>query len=124
MGRRRNRHKEVLTYKPHETQSRAALLALKEQYMVDPEVDTALPHEVWLDFRMKLLTRWEDERGSLKCHYCGRDNLCKVTEYVQPKYQATLDHVQPRAKGGAEYDEDNLVVACAPCNWKKGDDYE
>ncbi len=33
---------------------------------------------------------------------------------------ATLDHVYPRAKGGA-HTTGNLVVACAPCNRRKGD---
>ena len=33
---------------------------------------------------------------------------------------ATLDHVVPRARGGA-HDPGNLVVACAPCNRLKGE---
>ena len=116
--------KEQLTYEPQEVQSRAALLALRFQYMNDPDVDTREPYEVWLDFRMELLTRWEEERGTLTCEYCGCDNLHKVTEGVQPKHQATLDHVKPRALGGAEYDENNLVVACRNCNAKKADTYD
>lgn len=79
------------------------------------------PWEQWLDFRIKLLTQWEEERGSLKCHYCGQDNLEKVAEGVSPSMQATLDHVIARANGGAEYDINNLVVACRICNAKKGD---
>lgn len=114
--------KEKLTYEPREAQSRASLLALRYQYLNDPMVDSREPYKVWLDFRMRLLTQWEEERGSLTCHYCGREGLQKVTEGVEPRYQATLDHVMPRARGGAEYAEDNLVVACQCCNQKKKDD--
>lgn len=114
--------KEKLTYEPSEVQSRASLLALRYQYLNDPDVDSREPYRVWLDFRLKLLTKWEEEQGSLKCVYCGQDHLEKVTDGVEPRYQATLDHVMPRARGGAEFDEDNLVVACRPCNEKKADD--
>ena len=34
---------------------------------------------------------------------------------------ATVDHVMPLSKGGAEFDEANCVVACYRCNQKKGD---
>lgn len=114
--------REQVTYEPTEVRSRAALLALHKQYFLDPDVDTIEPYKRWLNFRMVLLTRWEEERGSLDCHYCGQKNLHKITEGAEPKYQATLDHVMPRARGGAEYDENNLVVACRPCNEKKADD--
>ena len=113
--------KEHLTYEPSEVQSRASLLALRKQYFDDPQVDTTEPYKRWLIFRMELLTLWEEERGSLKCHDCGRDHLEKVTEGVEPKYQATLDHVIPRAAGCNEYDVSNLVVACRICNERKAD---
>lgn len=111
--------KEKLTYEPNDSQSRASLLALRYQYLNDPDVDCREPYEVWLDFRMDLLTLWEEEHGTLKCVYCGQDNLEKVTEGIRPQYQATLDHVKPLSKGGAEYDESNLVCACLRCNQKK-----
>jgi len=111
-----------VTYEPTEVQCRAALLALHKQYFLDPDVDTTEPYKRWLNFRMVLLTKWEEERGSLDCHYCNRVNLHKITDGVEPERQATLDHVMPRARGGAEYDESNLVVACRPCNEKKKDD--
>lgn len=104
--------KHNLLYEPTRADCHAASVALKETY---PK-----PWEVWLDFRMELLTEWEEERGTLTCHYCGRDGLAKVTEGVVRHYRATLDHVIPRAKGGAEYDINNLVVACEPCNQEKG----
>ena len=113
--------KEALKYEPSEVQSRASLLALLDQYYQDPAVDTEKPYRRWLSFRMELLTKWEEERGTLTCAYCGQDNLHKVTEQVAPRLQATLDHVVPRAMGCNEYDVSNLVVACRRCNELKAD---
>jgi len=42
-----------------------------------------------------------------RCVYCGA------------KSNLVLDHVVPLAKGGAHIEE-NLVTACAPCDWSKG----
>lgn len=48
------------------------------------------------------------DRGT--CQYCGD----KLT------YEgSTLDHVLPKSKGGLDLWE-NLVLCCAPCNYKKG----
>jgi 5-methylcytosine-specific restriction endonuclease McrA len=107
--------KHNVLYEPQRANCHAAAVMLKDSY---PK-----PYEAWLAFRMELLNRWETERGSLSCAYCDQDKLHKVTEGVEPRFQATLDHVKPRSKGGAEYDESNLVVACRVCNAKKGDNY-
>lgn len=48
------------------------------------------------------------ERDGARCTYCG------TTEGAMH-----LDHVVPYARGGKTTDE-NLVVACAPCNLSKG----
>ncbi len=49
-------------------------------------------------------------RDSYTCQYCSG----------QPGRQAlTLDHVVPRSRGGQTIWE-NIVVACAPCNQRKG----
>ena len=48
------------------------------------------------------------KRDNNKCQYCGATR------------SLTIDHVIPRSKGG-EDTWDNLVVACASCNVKKGD---
>jgi 5-methylcytosine-specific restriction endonuclease McrA len=42
------------------------------------------------------------------CQYCG-----------SPKH-LTLDHVLPRSRGGT-HTWNNVVIACAPCNGRKGD---
>jgi 5-methylcytosine-specific restriction endonuclease McrA len=46
-----------------------------------------------------------------RCVYCG-STLDLET--------ATLDHVQPLARGGA-HTPGNVVAACGPCNRRKGD---
>lgn len=48
------------------------------------------------------------KRDSNKCQYCGSTK------------NLTIDHVIPKSKGGKDT-WDNLVVACSPCNSKKGD---
>jgi 5-methylcytosine-specific restriction endonuclease McrA len=47
-------------------------------------------------------------RDKYACQYCG--NTKKLT----------LDHVMPRSKGG-KHSWDNVVIACEPCNSRKGD---
>lgn len=42
-----------------------------------------------------------------KCGYCGKSG-------------STIDHIIPRSKGGQHVWE-NVVLACSPCNQKKGD---
>jgi 5-methylcytosine-specific restriction endonuclease McrA len=79
----------------------------------------------WLEFRRALLTRKLAEEGDLVCRYCGRKGLAiEVPDAVtkaEMRHLATLDHVVPRSKGGTD-DESNLVVACYPCNQRKGDE--
>jgi uncharacterized protein YdaU (DUF1376 family) len=48
------------------------------------------------------------QRDGTKCRYCGCD---------QGPFH--LDHVQPYSRGGKDT-LNNLVVACARCNWDKG----
>ena len=49
-------------------------------------------------------------RDGFRCVYCGRGF---------PAEQLTLDHVQPRMRGG-DNTPGNLVTACAACNTRKG----
>ncbi len=49
-------------------------------------------------------------RDGFRCVYCGG---------VFPAEQLTLDHVQPRMRGG-DNTPGNLVTACAACNTRKG----
>jgi 5-methylcytosine-specific restriction endonuclease McrA len=50
------------------------------------------------------------ERDGYRCVYCGE---------VFPDEQLTLDHVEPRMRGG-DSSEGNLVTACLACNAAKG----
>jgi len=49
-------------------------------------------------------------RDGYRCVYCGE---------VFPPETLTLDHVQPKLKGG-DRSEGNLVTACRACNTEKG----
>lgn len=51
------------------------------------------------------------ERDKNMCQYCGKKFK---------KWEFTLDHVIPRSRGGRSTWE-NLVLACVPCNVRKGD---
>jgi 5-methylcytosine-specific restriction endonuclease McrA len=50
------------------------------------------------------------ERDRHTCQYCGAE---------LPRTKLTLDHVLPQSRGGIESWE-NLVLACLPCNVRKG----
>jgi len=50
------------------------------------------------------------ERDEFRCVYCGEQF---------PAEELTLDHVQPRVRGGHR-SEGNLVTACKACNTLKG----
>ena len=50
------------------------------------------------------------ERDEYRCVYCGEQF---------PVEALTIDHVQPRVKGG-DRSEGNLVTACGACNVRKG----
>jgi 5-methylcytosine-specific restriction endonuclease McrA len=45
------------------------------------------------------------------------ENMC---QYCKSKNDLTLDHVQPRSRGGKS-SWLNLITACKPCNSRKGD---
>ena len=49
-------------------------------------------------------------RDGYRCQYCGEHKAAS---------QLTLDHILPRAQGGASLPE-NLVTACEKCNGRKG----
>ena len=50
------------------------------------------------------------ERDGYRCVYCGEQF---------PAADLTLDHVEPRVRGG-DRSEGNLVTACKACNTLKG----
>lgn len=106
----------VLVVEPA-VQSRAALLLLHKRLLRSA---VYYGYQGWLRFRIETLERWLAERGDLVCAYCGKTGL-QIEADNKDSLCATLDHVIPRSKGGAVMDLNNLVVACSPCNGKKGD---
>ncbi len=61
-------------------------------------------------FSLPLSRRTILARDHYTCQYCG----------AQPgKVALTIDHIVPRSKGG-ETTWENVVVACGPCNRRKG----
>jgi 5-methylcytosine-specific restriction endonuclease McrA len=50
------------------------------------------------------------ERDGYRCVYCGEQFAAD---------ELTLDHVEPRVRGG-DRSEGNLVTACMGCNTRKG----
>lgn len=64
--------------------------------------------------RRKPIIRFSREnvyaRDHGQCQYCGK----KVS-----RPEATYDHVLPRSQGGGTHWE-NIVIACVPCNQRKG----
>lgn len=58
------------------------------------------------------------ERDGYRCHYCRLPVRTDVDQN-HPR-RATIDHKQPRSKGGG-HRPDNLVTACRRCNNEKAD---
>jgi 5-methylcytosine-specific restriction endonuclease McrA len=50
------------------------------------------------------------DRPWVECHYCGT----RLT-----REQATLDHIKPWSAGGSNRIS-NFLIACGPCNRKRG----
>ena len=60
------------------------------------------------------------EDASLRERIFTRDgNRCVYCAGLFPPEQLSLDHVQPRARGG-DNSPGNLVTACLACNTRKG----
>jgi len=94
--------------------SLAALIELKRVY-AKQEL------KQWFVFKRKFFAK----RKPLTCHYCGRSKLRTKGSHHENGNAlgtlATVDHIIPTSKGGAELDEANCVVACCRCNKRKGD---
>lgn len=67
-----------------------------------------------LEQRVVLRTQLSEAQGH-RCCWCGR----RFCDTAGSKASPTLEHVQPLSQGGANT-PDNLAVACARCNHKRG----
>ena len=77
------------------------------------------PGPPWLPIpvRRKVLVALRD--GGWLCAYCGCDLADPLSANPLGLPYATEDHVIPRSRGGSD-DLGNIVLACLPCNSRKG----
>ena len=81
------------------------LVSFDTQKMMNPEISSQDYQRgtLWgTEIRAYLLHKWEG-----RCAYCGKEGKLE------------MEHVQPRSRGGSN-SVNNLIVACRPCNEKKG----
>lgn len=87
--------------------------------------DTPQNRQRWarLQNAYDFLYQEQSKNGYLSCHYCGKAPL-RIVHWTEPQRavidKATVDHVNPLARGGADHPS-NMVVSCEPCNAAKGD---
>lgn len=60
------------------------------------------------------------DKAKLDFVYARDRRRCRYCEAPLSRKQATLDHYVPKALGGSN-DSENLRLACAACNGRKGD---
>jgi 5-methylcytosine-specific restriction endonuclease McrA len=95
---------------------RVAVVAHHDQVARSPSVAVQLPSVVALRayVPMKRTPAFTRHNVMLRdrycCGYCGRKF---------PSHELTFDHIVPRAQGG-KTSWTNIVMACAPCNSRKG----
>ncbi len=88
------------------------------QYIRTPNIRIRIPEVILLTIfngfvhrEIRFSRRNIFERDNNTCQYCGKR---------LSKSDLTIDHVVPRSRGGGD-SWGNLVLACVPCNVKKGD---
>lgn len=101
------------------------LLMKEDLKLKDPDYE--LENQAWykrVQFSTIFLTKVNDIFGSIRCAFCGQDNL-KIYNHDDDQKRksniATSDHFIPLVKGGLRFSESNLVPACSKCNVKKGE---
>lgn len=70
-------------------------------------------------FLKKVLTRKRAIKFSRENVFARDNGRCQYCSAKVARHEATYDHVTPRAQGGQTRWE-NIVIACVPCNQKKG----
>jgi 5-methylcytosine-specific restriction endonuclease McrA len=82
---------------------RSARLALAAPSVIRLRYFVKVPYRAALPLNRRNLAG----RDGGRCAYCGEKG-------------STIDHVVPRSRGG-RHEWDNVVLACLPCNSRKGD---
>lgn len=106
----------VLVENPH-IQSQAAGVLLRRHYR---ENDATNGWKSKLEWRDSIVKQVIEAGISLCCEYCGRANLEPFPRGHQNSSSLTLDHFNPVSRS-KDNRISNLVLACMPCNTKKGD---
>lgn len=77
-------------------------------------------------FRKNFLAAFFKRYGQIYCEYCGKHPLLvdgreleKNKGNILKEWLATLDHIVPLSRGGAEFDPANIKVSCPRCNRDK-----
>lgn len=93
---------------------------LPERRAVEEEISWAMhltQHETEQDMRRRWLEFHLDHQGS-RCAYCGVE-IQIFRKDANADLRATVDHITPLSKGGADLVE-NTLGACRRCNLAKG----
>lgn len=106
---------------------RAFLMVLGSKVEVLEEYEDRAVRSVTLEWRMPSVVRFlRMSRGKKKGVKFSRENVyardherCQYCARKVARSEATYDHVVPRAQKGPTTWE-NVVIACVPCNQKKG----
>ena len=85
--------------------------------------DTPKTRERWAQMQRNgvfLSQQRAQKKGALNCHYCRKGvQIFHWSENYNGPDVAAVDHVVPLSRGGADH-ASNMVVACRPCNMRKG----
>jgi 5-methylcytosine-specific restriction endonuclease McrA len=112
----------LIFYEPTNSKSWASSILLRKFYWKQDPDNPIHKANARINFSRSFLTRWKEKHGKITCNYCKKTDL--VIEYegmqVERSVLATIDHVIPISRGGAVFDEKNVVPCCNKCNQKKG----
>lgn len=96
----------------------AAVEEVSDYVVKTPRMEIPVPSVIRI---LKYTKMFRKERSVSRKGILLRDkNTCQYCGKSLPAKELTLDHVNPRAKGGGNTWE-NLVACCWKCNNKKGD---
>jgi 5-methylcytosine-specific restriction endonuclease McrA len=106
---------------------RAMTLLFLGKVEVVEEYEDRFVRSVTLEFRMPSVIRFlRALRGRKKAIKFSRESVyardkgtCQYCGDKVPRHEATYDHVIPRVSGGTTH-WSNVVIACVPCNQRKG----
>ena len=88
-----------------------------EETLRSPSIEMRVPMAIRLLVKAVFVRCYETMRPTRQAIFRRDGHLC---QYCGSKQNLTLDHVNPRARGGKDTWE-NLVTACVTCNNRKGD---